>query len=405
MSDALFRQEVIEAGRNRLAGAVVASVPPSSRSYTALVLVVTLGIALLLGIGSYAGRAAVRGIVTYDAGTSRVYAPAGGEVRQLHVRLGDLVAAGAPLATLSLAQGPHGLAAQIAELGRQIAEIDRQLALANQGAATDSAGLDEQRALLAQTIASLERQRGIAQSQVSLAERAATRNGRLAREGAGSRQQEEEARSDLLARRAAAEALDERLIATRGTLADTAKRLQRTGIDTEKARSELLAHRAALTGQADALRRSDSLVVTAPIAGTVADLAAQPGQRVTDRVSVATLVPLHAALQVHLFAPSRAVGFAHPGEEVRLRFDAFPYQKYGAVCGTVVAVSPVTIDPASIDPALDLHDPVFRVTVRIDPARPLPVLRPGMTLSADLLMARRPLWTLIVGPIREASRS
>jgi membrane fusion protein len=240
---------------------------------------------------------------------------------------------------------------------------------------------------------------------VALAERAAARNGRLARQGAGSRQQEEEARSDLLARRAAAEALDERLIATRGTLADTAKRLQRTGIDTQKARSQLLAQRAALAGQADALRRSDSLVVTAPVAGTVADLSAQPGQRVTDRASVATLVPLHAALQVHLFAPSRAVGFAHPGEEVRLRFDAFPYQKYGAVRGAVVAVSPVTVDPASIDPALDLHDPVFRVTVRLDPVRPLPVLRPGMTLSADLMMARRPLWALVFGPIREAARS
>lgn len=404
MSDPLFRQEVIEAGRQRLSGAVIASVPPSSRPYTVLVLAAGVGIALLLAFGSYAGAEAVRGVVEYDKGASRVYPATAGELRRLHVRSGDRVAAGAPLATVGTAQGPRGLSVQIAEIERQVAELDRQLSLIGAGLETDRTGLEQQRVSLTETIGSLERQRELARAQAALAERAVARSGRLAREGAGTKRQEEDARSQLLTRRADAEALDERLIATRATLAETAQRIARGSIDAQKTRSELVAQRALLGGQADALRRSDSLVVTAPVAGVVADLPFQPGQRVTPQSSLATVAPPGGVLEARLYAPSRAIGFVRPGQQVRLRFDAFPYQKYGAVRGTVATMSPVAVDPAALDPALELKGPVFRITVRLAAVAGLPQVRPGMTLSADLLAERRPLWAVLLGPLREAAR-
>jgi multidrug efflux pump subunit AcrA (membrane-fusion protein) len=72
---------------------------------------------------------AVRGMVEFAAGTARVYAPVAGELRAVHVRVGQTVEAGAPLATLSLAQGTRGLGVQMDELDRQVVEIERQVAL------------------------------------------------------------------------------------------------------------------------------------------------------------------------------------------------------------------------------------------------------------------------------------
>jgi membrane fusion protein len=40
-------------------------------------------------------------------------------------------------------------------------------------------------------------------------------------------------------------------------------------------------------------------------------------------------VPSGARLLAHLYAPSSAVGFLRADQPVLLRYDAFPYQKYG----------------------------------------------------------------------------
>jgi hypothetical protein len=44
-------------------------------------------------------------------------------------------------------------------------------------------------------------------------------------------------------------------------------------------------------------------------------------------------------LQAEIYIPSRAIGFVKPGQEVRLLYDAFPYQRFGAYRGRVVAAS------------------------------------------------------------------
>ena len=51
MATSLFRQEVIEARRDRLAGAVVAATPPRSGLYVWLLVGVIAAVALILAFG------------------------------------------------------------------------------------------------------------------------------------------------------------------------------------------------------------------------------------------------------------------------------------------------------------------------------------------------------------------
>jgi membrane fusion protein len=93
---------------------------------------------------------------------------------------------------------------------------------------------------------------------------------------------------------------------------------------------------------------------------------------------------------------------------VRLHFDAFPYQKYGAGRGRVTAISRVPIEPSALDSALGIEEPVFRIRVAIDEAVPKlganapALLRPGMTLSANLVLERRSLWEVLFNPVKTA---
>ncbi len=404
MTVQLFRAEVIEAKRDRLEGNVVAAVPPSSRVYTILIGAVIVIVIAILVFGSYATTARVRGIVAYDAGIARVYPSAPAEIRQFHVRNGDVVRAGQPLVTLSLAQGVDGVGTQLEQLANQDRELARQIELAEQIGAAESAAFGQQRTSLAASIASLERQRSLAAGQVGLAEAGTRRASGLARQGAGSQRQVEDARSTLLARRAETESLTERIIAQREALRNAETQTTQRTMEASRNRSVLLAQRAALAEQRAGLMRTDRLQLTAPIAGEVGDISIEVGQRARPDQSLVTIVPQNSNLEIWLYAPSRAVGATQVGQQVRLLFDAFPYQQYGAGRGTVTEVSRVPTEPTNLDPGLGIEEPVFRIRVRIDEMAPrVPVerrsLRPGMTLTANLVLENRSLWQVLFGPI------
>jgi membrane fusion protein len=410
MNKPLFRTEVIDASRERLSGTVIAAVPPSSRLYTMLLVGMAVIITAFLLFGSYATSTQVRGIIAYDSGIARVYPSSPAEIRQIHVHDGQVVAAGAPLVTLALAQGVDGLTNQLAQLGNQDGELAHQVDLASEIGAAEQRALVQQRDSLTASVASLDRQRALAGGQIGLAEAATRRAVQLAREGAGTQRQVEDSRSALLARRAEVESLNERLIAQRETLRNTEAQLAQRALEASRSRSVLLAQRAELAEQRAQIMRTDRLVLTAPIGGEVGDVSVEVGQRARPDQSLVTIVPRGSRLEVWLYAPSRAVGFARPGQQVRLMFDAFPYQKYGAGRGTVTAVSRVPTEPTNLDSNLAIQEPVFRIRVRIDEFAPrIPAdarfMRPGMTLTANLVLERRSLWEVLFSPVLGSLRS
>lgn len=407
MTDMLFRAEVIEAGRQRLAGTVIAATPPSARLYTGILLAVVAAGILILVFGGYATSARVRGVVAYDAGIARVYPASQAEIRRIHVRNGQQVPAGAPLVTLALAQGVDGVTGQIVQLANQDSELARQLDLAATIGSAETRGLEQQKASYRAMIGSLERQRGLAASQIGIAEAALRRAVALAAEGAGTQRQVEDSRAAVIARRAELESANERLIAQRESLRAVEAQIAQRSLQTVQSQSVLNAQRAALAEQRVQLARSNQLVLTAPVAGEVSDISVEVGQRAHPDRSLVTIVPAGSQLEISLYAPSSAVGFARPGQQVRLLFDAFPYQRHGAGQGTVLAVSRVAVEPSSLASDLNIQEPVFKIRVRIDrlpprAARAAQAIRPGMTLTANLVLERRSLWEMLFFPIRNA---
>ena len=408
MTELLFRNEVIEASRNRLTGTVVAAVPPSSRLYTRLAAGAALLLLAFLLFGSYTMTADVRGIVAYDEGIARVYPRSAAEVSAIHVRSGQHVEAGQPLVTLAIAQGPGGVAPQLAEIGSQDQELDRQVAIVGNQSASETAALAQQHGGIAAAIGSLERQRRIALDQIRLAESAARRAERLAKEGAGTQRQVEDSHSALLSRRATYEGLNEQLIVQRNALRANEADRGRQQLEAQRTQSILLAQRAVLAQQQLELSRTDKLVLTAPVTGTVGDIGVEIGQQATPERAAASIIPADSKLEIWLYAPSRAVGNARPGQDVRLQFDAFPYQKFGSSRGVVTEIAKVPTEPSNVDAGLGIGEPVFRIRATIVAFSPraegaaAAAMRPGMTLSGKLVMERRSFWEILLGPILEA---
>ena len=184
-----------------------------------------------------------------------------------------------------------------------------------------------------------------------------------------------------------------------------------TDLDSLNAKSQAEtagSERARLALEQDRLqRRSDnSIQLHSPVNGTVTSLLGVLGQRVEPATLIAAVVPADATLQAVLFVPSTAIGFVRTGRRVTLRYDAFPFEKFGQYAGTVTKVSEADV------PAADLEAPtqtgkdknLYRVRVSLDRDQiqaygSAVKLRPGLTLSADIELDRRRLIEWMFDPL------
>jgi membrane fusion protein len=92
---------------------------------------------------------------------------------------------------------------------------------------------------------------------------------------------------------------------------------------------------------------------------------------------------------------------------VVLRYNAFPYQKFGAQRGTVTAVSRSALTPTELTAVLgqtSAREALYRVDVALPEqyinvyGHPEP-LKPGMAVEADLLLDKRRMIEWIFEPL------
>lgn len=98
------------------------------------------------------------------------------------------------------------------------------------------------------------------------------------------------------------------------------------------------------------------------------------------------------------------MGFIQEGQEVRLQFHAFPFQKFGVVAGEVSSVSKTIFEPTELPVTLGVVEPVYRVRVNIsnqyvEAYNDRFPLQAGMTLSADIIQENRKLWAVLLDPL------
>ncbi len=102
-------------------------------------------------------------------------------------------------------------------------------------------------------------------------------------------------------------------------------------------------------------------------------------------------------LQGELELPEAGVPQVRIGQGVKLRFDAFPYQRYGIRFGSVHWLGPTgesAPSPGTFRALVALSDDSIRV------GSSMRALLPGMRGQADIVIGRRPLYTYALEPIQ-----
>ncbi|ODT97490.1 MAG: hypothetical protein ABS82_00605 [Rhodanobacter sp. SCN 67-45] len=154
-----------------------------------------------------------------------------------------------------------------------------------------------------------------------------------------------------------------------------------------------------------------AVVLRAPMDGTVANIFVHQGQAVAAQQSTATILPASSELRAELWVPTQAIGFIHAGEPVIMRYQAYPYQKFGQHLGRVLTVSRSAVSAQEVSRLLgqEIRNSRYRVQVALDGQSVLAYgqveeLKPGMTLDADVLLDRRRLIEWVFEPLAGFAR-
>jgi membrane fusion protein len=400
----LFRQEAIDAQREKLLGAVSAARPVPLRVFTALAAAIAIVLVVYAFWGEYTRRERVEGFLATDVGEARVLAPAAAVVEDLLVKGGDEIKAGTPIARLQLSAGQTTQVPrkELDEQKRQtLGEIEAAKLISRQQA-------EQLRGRIAALNAELEQSNGEIELQRA---RAVSAQDELART--------EKLVADRFVSESAAIQKRNELLEQQGKL-QTLRR-QKTSLERDVAnvRSDLSAVPAKLAQQVAQLERKVSeieaqlsvgnsqkeMVMAAPTAGVVTNIAVARGASVAADGPIATILP-KGSLQAQLLVPTRAAGFIRAGNAVVLRYDAFPFQRFGQYRGQVADVSRTVWSPGDRVGPMTAREPVYRVDVNLDRQTVMAggtemPLRPGMTVSADILLEKRTIFEWVFEPVLE----
>ena len=149
--------------------------------------------------------------------------------------------------------------------------------------------------------------------------------------------------------------------------------------------------------------RVGDLLLYAPVNGTVTSLkihnpgeVAQPGQ------TIAEIAPAGVPLVLSALLPTQEAGLVQQGMAVQIKFDAFPYQNYGLVSGTVMTISP------DAEPHEQMGT-VYRVKISLDRSsmtrnHQTIQLKAGQTGRAEIIVRQRRIIDILLDPIRQLQK-
>lgn len=411
----LFRQEVLAERQTQWLGTVLVTPRPSHRLFAIFATLAASAVLGLLFFADYTRKARIAGWLMPQQGLVRVHAPQAGVVTQLQVKEGTEVHAGDPLLVLSAELQSASLGATQTEIARQLAARRNSLAEERRQherlLAQQVRALSDRLATLHSEQAQLEREIALQESRLRLAEKSERRQRELRERGFISDQQLLRAEDSRLEQGSRLRALERNRIVTLRDRLVLESELKDLPIKAQ-AHIATIERNMALVEQelAEAEARRE-IVIPAPQDGTVTAIQAERGGRANPNVPLLSIVPAGSHLEGHMFSPSRAIGFMRPGQRVLVRYQAYPYQKFGHYEGVVANISRSAVSPGELPPQLagltSLHgaeEPVYRITVTLASqtvtayGQPVP-LQPGMQLEADVVIESRKLIEWVLDPL------
>jgi len=409
-STPLFRPEALEGLRSRH-GRPVPLFGVGSWSVVLLMMLALAVVFIFLFSTQFSRKETVQGSLQPTTGAAVVSFPRPARVTRIFVQEGQQVTKGQPLLKLSLdttlGDGNATLGDRLSIANdRQAGEIVAEIAAMQSSSAAARDAMAARLAGARSQILHLQQSRSLQEKGLRLEEQNFSGLMALQAKGFVSNTHIREKQLRLLEAEQRLSEMDRQIDQLTSEVATMQASIGQSQADMARATAQLRASQAELElrrAQTDAERDA---VLVAPYAGTLVTLRVSEGGAVEAGRSLATVLPRGAVLEAVLWVPSKAIGFVSTGDEVRVMFDAFPFERFGTGKGLVTAVSRTPVDASDLPMENQgMNESLYRVRVQLASQRVEAYgrswpLAPGSKLRADLILDRQSFLDWILDPLK-----
>ncbi|AOW12859.1 hypothetical protein LPB72_17885 [Hydrogenophaga crassostreae] len=422
-SERLFRTEAIESQRTQLLGQIILTPRISTLWMSFGAAFMALALVAFLFLGSYTRRVTVSGLLMPAGGLIRVHTPQTGVVLEKHITNGQTVKKGQLLYVLNSDRPGDGAQNLQADIARQTSErrasLELEVGRSRLMQAEETAGLRRRGDTLKAEARAIAAQIDQQKTRIQYAEDARKRYQTLADQDYIARDELRQKEIDLSEARSRLQALQRDALTAQRELQQLQQEIDGSQLRYDNQVAQLEREISNTDQQLTEVESRRRVVITAPQDGQATLVSAEVGQTIDSSQALLTLVPAGSELQARLYAPSSSIGFVQTGDPVMLRYQPFPYQKFGQHPGVVTTVSTSTVSPSELaslslggltpQGASGTGEPVFSIQVKLDDTTieangQTRALQAGMQLEADILQERRKLYEWVLEPLYSVTK-
>ena len=407
-SKPLFRQEALDHQRDRLFGQALIIWPLSLKLMGLSAALIGAAFVAFTIWGEYTRKVNVSGFLAPDKGFIKVYPREVATITQRRVQEGQFVKKADVLFVLSLDRGStSGLgAAQVA-----ITEIRRRReALLSEKSKLAAIGQSQTDQLQKRIFALNNEHQKIdheiqwQRQRVETFRKTVERYKQLLAEQFISPHQLQQQTSLLLEQEVLLGSFERNKLAIARELESSKEQLPEVGLRTQNELSAIERQLSNLDQDLAEMQARREQIVVASTDGIVTGIQAEEGQIVNPSIPLLNILPAGSYLEARVLAPAAAVGFIKPGKKVQLRYAAYPYQRFGHQLGRVKEIAKTITSPNELPGPLKTQEPFYMVTISLEQQAIkaygdwLP-LQSGMTLQADIMLDKRPIYHWVLEPL------
>ncbi len=426
----LFRKEVNEHQQNHWAGKALLLAGWPVWVVTSLTALFIIALLSFLIFSNYTRRINVSGEVITQPHSINLFSPEQGVITNLMVETGKTVKKGQPLYQIDVSrvtQAGNVSTTTLSAINKQRDQIDT---IINQLQNNKRTTLDN----LQQQLEQYEKAHKVSQDMVASAQqgldamkKSMQNYGAYQRKGLINTDQLNNQRYLFYQQQTSFQSLNTQSIQESLQITNLRSELVTRAADFDNQISQYGVQRNDLDRQLAEADAKGSLLITAPTDGKISSLSVTPGQMVNAGDSLAQLVPAkNSPFFLVAWLPNESVPYVKPGEEINIRYEAYPFEKYGQFPGRVESVSSAPVSEQELNsyssapknPNGTVSGPYYKVIVSLDKSQlnwhgETLNLSSGMKAESTMFLEKRPLyqWMLspyysmkksVVGPINES---
>lgn len=405
----LFRKEVLNNNRNYLHGDIILLPKLSHTLLTSAIFIWCSVFAFWLVNSSFERKATVLGWIKPTQGIVKIYPQKVGVISQIFIKNGDPISEGQSLFIINneanLTNGSQVEESLLNEFYAQELLIKAQIERANQIFDMRIANNKHQIASAKKNLTLLQKQIANTEARYDKQQKQVERLFGLNQQGYVSENDLNTADGEKLLLKSEIERLSIDVLNERNQMSQMISNSKLLPVEWSNEIDKLKEKLSYIAQEIVKLESERSYIVKATKPGIATNLQAFEGQHVSLSMPLLTILPKYSDLQAQLLIPVSASGFIEQGQDINIRYDAFPYQKFGTYSGRIIEVSDSVLLPGElVSPVSKITEPVYSVSASITSPYVRAfgkdiALKSGMTFSTDISLESRTFLEWFLAPI------